>query len=80
MCAIELTVLKHADKVSIATDENLGSWTQFKKGILRRFDFGSDAAGRLTLLPPVNLEMKFRNAALIRILTAIMSAKFQPFI
>ena len=58
----------------------LGSWTQFKKGILRRFGFGSDAAGRLMLLPPVNLEMEFRNVAPTKILTAIVSAKFQPFI
>lgn len=36
ICTMELTALKYADKSSTATDEKLfGSWSQFKKGILR---------------------------------------------
>ena len=36
ICTMELTALKYADKASSATDEkSFGSWSQFKKGILK---------------------------------------------
>lgn len=36
ICTMELTALKYADKASTATDEKIfGSWSQFKKGILK---------------------------------------------
>ena len=36
ICTMKLTALKYADKASTATDEKFfGSWSQFKKGILK---------------------------------------------
>ena len=36
ICTMEFTALKYADKAATATDEKFfGSWTQFKKGILK---------------------------------------------
>lgn len=36
ICTMELTALKYADRASTATDEKFfGSWSQFKKGILK---------------------------------------------
>lgn len=36
ICTMELTALKYADKASTATDEKFfGSWSQFRKGILK---------------------------------------------
>lgn len=36
ICTMELTAIKYADKASTATDEKFfGSWSQFKKGILK---------------------------------------------
>ena len=39
ICTMELTALKYKSKTSTATDEKFfGSWSQFKKGILKEME------------------------------------------